>query len=174
MRPIAKRSTIPDVLRAWLIACGMAACPAWVLACGSSGSDGGPAPAPCTSAMVPPTVHLTVSGFQKCTCFNGIFPLTQSASGPVAEPDIWASAPIMGCPGQTEAAYLKFSIETNAFGIGIEDIGSDPGSGNGDFSPATGGACSPLSVRGGGSEAGNIDSFCPGNEDLYMSWSVGP
>jgi hypothetical protein len=81
--------------------------------------------------------------------------------------------PIMGCPGQTTPAYLKFSVDPNSFGLGITDQGSDPGSGNSDFAPVTSGKCSPFDVSGGGSRAGNITSFCPrSTEDLYMSWSV--
>lgn len=122
--------------------------------------------------MVPATVHMTVSGFSSCSCFNGTFALTKESQ--IASPNgtEWSSAPIMGCPGQKVPAYLKFSIDTNSFGAGITDQGSDPGSGNGDFSPATGGTCSPLHVTGGRATAGNINSFCPGTEDFQMSWSV--
>jgi len=78
----------------------------------------------------------------------------------------------MGCPGQTMPAYLKFS-DPDEFGIGITDLGSDPGSGNSDFSPVTSGTCSPFHLSGGGSTAGNINSFCPRTtEDDYMSWSI--
>jgi hypothetical protein len=122
--------------------------------------------------MVPATVHLTVAGFSKCSCFNGTFTLTNAT--PVANPGsmVWSSMPIMGCSGQTTPAYLKFSIDPNNFGIGITDQGSDPGSGDSDFAPVTSGTCSPFDLGGGGSRAGNINSFCPGTEDLYMTWSV--
>ncbi|HTQ41442.1 MAG TPA: hypothetical protein VMI75_01720 [Polyangiaceae bacterium] len=120
--------------------------------------------------MVPATVHLTVSGFSKCSCFNGSFTLTKESQIQSPDGSEWASMPIMGCPGQTTPAYLKFSLDP--FGIGITDQGSDPGSGDSDLSPVTGGTCSPFNLSGGGSTAGNINSFCPGTEDLYMSWSV--
>jgi hypothetical protein len=123
--------------------------------------------------MVPPTVHLTVSGFSKCSCFNGTFALTNMTLPTNPASMVWSSMPIMGCPGQTTSAYLKFSIEPNNFGIGIADQGSDPGSGNSDFAPVTSGTCSPLHLSGGRSTAGNITSFCPGSpEDVYMSWSI--
>jgi len=48
---------------------------AGLAACGSNGASG-PPPSPCTDAMVPATLHLTVSGFSKCSCFNGTFTLT--------------------------------------------------------------------------------------------------
>ncbi len=147
----------------------MAALPLWALACGS-GTSSGPPPSPCASSQVPATVHLSVSGFDKCSCFNGTFTLTQAST---AERQIWSSPAITGCPGQTEPAYLKLSVESGPFGIGICDQGSDPGSGNSDFSPVTGGSCSPFSLSGGASQAGNINSFCPGVEDLAMSWSAG-
>jgi hypothetical protein len=158
-------------IRAWL-ACAMATLPLWALACGSGGSSG-PPPSPCASSQVPSTVQLHVSGFDKCACFNGTFALTQATTGIIDEPQVWSSQPITGCPGQTDPAYLKLSVESGSFGIGICDQGSDPGSGNSDFSPVTGGSCSPFSLSGGGSRAGNINSFCPGVEDLYMSWSAG-
>lgn len=144
---------------------------AFLAACGSSGSSG-PPPSPCTDNMVPATLHLTVSGFSKCSCFNGTFTLTNPGTLPGNTAGVWTSMPIMGCPGQTQPAYLKFS-DPNDFGIGITDLGSDPGSGSSDFSPVTGGTCSPFHLGGGGSTAGNITEFCPGsNEDLYMSWSI--
>ena len=121
--------------------------------------------------MVPSTVHLTVSGFSSCTCFNGTFTLTQS-NVPPNPTGVWSSMPIMGCPGQKVPAYLKFSIDPNDFGIGITDQGSEPGSGDSDFAPATGGTCSPFHVNGGRSTAGNINTFCAGTEDLEMSWSI--
>jgi hypothetical protein len=121
---------------------------------------------------VPGTLHLTVSGFSKCSCFNGTFTLSNRVPvGNPSSPGVWSSMPIMGCPGQTTPAYLKFS-DPNEFGIGITDVGSDPGSGDSDFSPVTSGTCSPFHLSGGGSTAGNINSFCPGAEDLYMSWSI--
>ncbi len=69
-------------------------------------------------------------------------------------------------------AYLKFSIDPSAFGIGIADEESSPGSGESDFAPATGGTCSPLDVSGDGATTGNINAFCPGSEDEHMTWSV--
>ncbi len=157
-------------VRRWL-ACAIAFLPLGGFACGSSGGSSGPPPAPCASSQVPSTVHLTVSGFSKCTCFNGTFALVPE-TGFTTEPGIWSSAPITGCPGQGEPAYLKLSVQSGSFGIGICDQGSDPGSGNGDFSPTTGGTCSPFSLSGGRATAGNINSFCPGAEDLEMSWSA--
>lgn len=140
-------------------------------ACGSNGPSG-PPPSPCTDSMVPATLHLTVSGFSKCSCFNGTFTLTNRIVYGNAGGSVWTSMPIMGCPGQTQPAYLKFS-DANEFGIGITDMGSDPGSGASDFSPVTSGTCSPFQLSGGRSTAGNINEFCPGsNEDLYMSWSI--
>lgn len=143
-------------------------------ACGSSGGGGasGPAPEPCTSGMLPDTVQLTVTGFQQCSCFNGTFALTRQTA-PLTT-TTWASPPIMGCPGQSQTAYLEFSIAPNAFGVGVAAQGSDPGSGDSDFSPTRSGTCSPLSLNGGGSVAGNITSFCHGNdnEDEYFSWSL--
>jgi hypothetical protein len=144
---------------------------AGLAACGSNGPSG-PPPSPCTTAMVPATVHLTVSGFSKCSCFNGSFTLTKETQLGSPNGTEWSSMAIMGCPGQTTPAYLKFSIDPNSFGLGITDQGSDPGSGNSDFSPVTSGTCSPFDMSGGGSRAGNITSFCPSTEDLYMSWSV--
>jgi hypothetical protein len=123
--------------------------------------------------MVPATVHLTVSGFSKCSCFNGTFTLTKESQIQDPTGTTWSSMPIMGCPGQTTTAYLKFSLDP--FGIGITDQGSDPGSGNSDLAPVTSGTCSPFHLNGQGSTAGNITSFCGGSteaEDLYMSWSV--
>jgi hypothetical protein len=146
---------------------------AFVTGAAACGTNGGPPPSPCSNSMVPTTVHLTISGFAKCSCFNGTFTLSNVTLPANPAGQVWSSMPIMGCLGQTTPAYLKFSIEPNNFGIGITDQRSDPGSGNSDFSPATSGTCSPFHVSGGGSTAGNITSFCPGsNEDLYMSWSV--
>jgi hypothetical protein len=138
-------------------------------ACGSNG----PPPSPCTASAVPAALHLTVSGFTKCSCFNGTFTLTDlTTAGDPIVPGVWTSMPIMGCPGQTQPAYLKFS-DPSDFGIGITDVGSEPGSGSSDFSPVTSGTCSPFHLTGGASTAGNITEFCPGsNEDLYMSWSI--
>lgn len=150
-----------------LVAAGAA-----VVACGSSGGTSGPPPKPCTAQMVPATVHLTVSGFSKCSCFNGTFTLTKESMIESPNGTTWASMPIMGCPGQTSPAYLKLSIDPNDFGIGITDQGSDPGSGDSDFAPVTGGTCSPFSLTGGGSRAGNINGFCQSNEDEFMTWSV--
>lgn len=144
-------------------------------ACGSSGNGGssGPAPGACTSAMVPSTVHLSVLGFSKCGCFNGTFALTKQADPQEPSGYLWSSPAITGCPGQMDTAYLKFSIDPKAFGIGITGQSDEPDFGNSDFAPATGGSCSPLRVTGGGSRAGNINAFCPGVEDEYMTWSVG-
>ena len=161
---------MPSRMRCIVIAVALATD---LAACGSSGPSG-PPPSPCTGDMVPPTVHLSVSGFSRCSCFNGTFALTNPGTLP-ANPtsQVWSSMPVMGCPGQTTPAYLKFSNDPNSFGIGITDMGSDPGSGNSDFAPVTSGTCSPLQLSGAGSRAGNITSFCPGTpEDLYMSWTV--
>jgi hypothetical protein len=140
--------------------------------CGSNGSSG-PAPSPCTSAMMPSTAHLTVSGFSRCSCFDGTFTLTKEGDVQSPTGDVWSSMPITGCPGQTTTAYLKFSNDPNDFGLGITDQGSDPGSGNSDFAPVTGDTCSPFHVSGGASTAGNITAFCPGTpEDFDMTWSI--
>jgi hypothetical protein len=151
-------------------------------------ADGGVAFAPpCPLASLPSTLHLTVSGFTTCTCFNGTVTLTeQPASGD--NPPVWSSPAITGCPGQQDTAYLKFSstftgyydpatgeyVAASELGIGITDQGSDPDDGNSDYSPATSITCSPFAASGGGSTAGNIDSFCPGVEDEGMKWTIGP
>jgi hypothetical protein len=152
-------------------------------------ADGGVAVAPpCPLASLPSTLHLTVSGFTTCTCFNGTFTLTQAAAAGGDNPPVWSSQPITGCPGQQDTAYLKFSstftgyydpadgdyVVGSELGIGITDQESDPDDGNSDYSPATSVACSPFAASGGGSTAGNIDSFCPGVEDEGMKWTLGP
>jgi hypothetical protein len=119
---------------------------------------------------VPSTVHLTVSGFAKCSCFNGSFTLTKEMVSGNPAADGWASPPITGCPGQTDTAYLKFSLAP--FGLGVADLNSEPGSGNSDFAPVASGTCSPFSVSGLGAENGNITAFCPSVEDESMVWSV--
>lgn len=111
------------------------------------------------------TLELMVSGFVTCTCFDGVFELNRVKSNE------WASRPIHGCPGQTTTAFLKFSTGTE-LGLGVTDETSDPGSGNSDFAPATRETCSPFSISGGGSQAGNINAFCPGTEDENMKWTL--
>ena len=115
-------------------------------------------------------MHLTVSGFVTCACFNGSFSLTRETDAL----DSWASAPITGCPGQTDDAYLKMSFAAGAFGFGITGQDSEPGSGNSDFSPVGSGTCSPLALSGAGPQAGNIEAFCPGVESVHedIAWSV--
>jgi hypothetical protein len=152
-------------------------------------AEGGVAVAPpCPLTGLPSTLHLTVSGFTTCTCFNGTFTLTGAAASGGDNPPVWSSPPITGCPGQQDTAYLKFSSTlTGAYdpangdyvagaqlGIGITDQESDPDDGNSDYSPATSVTCSPFAASGGGSTAGNIDSFCPGVEDEGMKWTLGP
>lgn len=123
---------------------------------------------PCPASAFPQTIHLTVSGFVNCSCFNGTFTLTQQSS------TLWASDPITGCPGQNAPSYLKFSSD-HEFGIGITDKTSSPGSGDSNFSCATAAACSPLAVSGQASRAGNITGDCSSaSEDLKMSWSLAP
>jgi hypothetical protein len=149
-------------------------------------ADGSAAvPIPCATASAASTLHLTVSGFVTCTCFNGTFTLTKAADSE-DQPPVWSSPAITGCPGQETTAYLKLSdslsdsydstlnayVVHSELGVGITDDSSEPGSGNSDFAPATDVTCSPFAVSGGGSEAGNIDSFCPGTEDENMKWSV--
>jgi len=152
-------------------------------------TDGGVAVAtPCPLASLPSTLHLTVSGFTTCACFDGTFTLTEQTGAGGDNPPVWASPPITGCPGQQDTAYLKFSSTYTGYydptdgdyvveaelGIGITDATSGPGNGNSDYSPATSVACSPFAAGGDGSTAGNIDSFCPGIEDLSMKWTLGP
>jgi len=120
----------------------------------------------CPDVSVPTKLTATVSGFSECTCLNGVFTLTQTSDGE------WSSAAIVGCPGQTDPAYVKFTTSVSAPGLGITDMTSDPGSGNSDFAPVTTLSCAPFSVTGGGSQAGNINAFCPGSEDEQMRWTV--
>jgi hypothetical protein len=122
----------------------------------------------CTTPALPSTLHLTVTGLSKCSCFNGTFAMTQSEVGH----EEWASAAITGCAGQNGTAYLKFIDQDSLVGIGITDATSDPGSGNSDYAPASSATCSPLSIAGGGSQAGNINAFCPGTEDENLSWTL--
>jgi len=131
-----------------------------------SGSSSGSSSGSC--ATLPSTLRLTVSGFVTCSCFNGGFVLSAETSDPTEE--VWSSTPITGCPGQTDPAYLKFSLDPT--GLGITDESSDPGSGNSDYAPAESGTCSPFAYSGLGSQAGNITAFCPGTEDEQMTWSV--
>jgi hypothetical protein len=101
--------------------------------------------------------------------FNGTFTLTQSSPG------LWSSPAITGCPGQTVTAYLKYgdnSAGDPSNGFGVTGPGDSPGSGDSDFSPWQTVSCSPLQISGGGSQAGNINQFCPGVEDVYMNWSL--
>jgi hypothetical protein len=132
--------------------------------CASNGCTSQPQ---CTTPPLPSTLHLTVTGFVKCACFNGTFALTQESGQ-----EEWTSAAITGCPGQTGPAYLKFIDQASLVGIGITDATSDPGSGDSDYAPASSATCSPLAISGGGSQAGNIGGFCAGVEDESMSWTL--
>lgn len=157
------------------------------IACGSSSPS--PVTVPeCPGTTLPSTLQVTVSGFVTCKCFNGTFTLTESGTG------VWSSPAINGCPGQKQTAYLKLSASQMAtgggdglnggaspdagpyanIGFGITDSSSTPGYGNSDLAVPTSVTCSPLSIRGGGSRAGNITSFCPSAEDENMTWSIGP
>ena len=73
-------------------------------ACGSNGPSG-PPPSPCTTSMVPATVHLTVSGFSKCSCFNGSFALTKESQIESPDGTEWSSMPIM-----PEDLYMSWSV----------------------------------------------------------------
>jgi hypothetical protein len=156
-------------------------------ACGSSSPSPTTVPE-CPGTTLPSTLQVTVSGFDTCKCFDGTFTLTESGTG------VWSSAAINGCPGQTKAAYVKLSAPQMAsgggdglnggasadagpyanIGFGITDSTSTPGFGNSDLAVPTSVTCSPLSIRGGGARAGNINAFCPSTEDENMTWSVGP
>jgi hypothetical protein len=156
-------------------------------ACGSSSASTATVPE-CPGTTLPSTLQVTVSGFVTCKCFNGTFKLTENGTG------LWSSAAITGCPGQTQTAYLKLSTAQAAIGgsdglnggaspdagpyanigFGITDSESTPGYGNSDLSVPTSVTCSPLSIRGGGSRAGNLTSFCPSTEDENMTWSIEP
>jgi hypothetical protein len=152
--------------------------------CGSSSSPPSSSITECPGVTVPATLTLTVSGYASCTCFNGQFTLTE-ANGE------WSSAPITGCPGQSKTAYFKFTthpgtgdgvnggtpgVDAGAtyddLALGVTDANSIPGSGNSDLAPATAYTCSPLSIRGAGSRAGNITAFCPSAEDENMTWVI--
>jgi hypothetical protein len=152
----------------------------------SSSPDGSSALSiPCASANVPSTLRLTATGFTTCVCFNGAFALTRAA-GSSQQPPSWSSPAITGCPGQQDTAYFKLSASLSEeydpsnesyvvhaeLGLGITDEGSEPGSGNSDFAPATNVSCAPFAVHGAGSQAGNISAFCPGVEDESMQWSI--
>jgi hypothetical protein len=109
-----------------------------------------------------------------CRCFNGTFPLTKMASQ-----NVWSSPAINGCPGQTDTAFLELasdirvgSATQGGFGFGVAAAGSVPGSGNSDLAVPIAVTCSPFTASGGGSQAGNINAFCPGVEDEQMRWSV--
>jgi hypothetical protein len=125
---------------------------------------------------VPNQLHLTVTGFVNCGCFDGSFVLTRVAT--MYGHDVWSSPAITGCPGQTDPAFLELASGVQvgsgvpAFGFGIAAAGSVPGSGNSDLAVPTSVTCSPFAARGGGSEAGNINAFCPGIEDEQMTWSI--
>jgi hypothetical protein len=171
------RLALPWVLLACASACGSSS--------GASSSGGSSSVSECPDVTVPSTLKVTVTGFVTCTCFNGSFTLTESTPG------LWSSPAIRGCPGQTTTAYLKF---TNApatgdgldgvtpgfdagttygdLGFGIADAISTPGGGNSDLAVATGYTCSPFSVHGGGSKAGNTTAFCPSSEDERMAWVI--
>ncbi|HEY1694341.1 MAG TPA: hypothetical protein VGG39_19365 [Polyangiaceae bacterium] len=132
--------------------------------CASNGCTSAPQ---CTSPALPSTLHLTVTGLAGCPCLNGTFTLTQSGSQ-----EEWASAAITGCPGQTGPAYVKFIDQDSLVGIGFTNATSDPGSGDSDYAPASSATCSPLSITGGGSQAGNIGGFCSAGDDESMSWTL--
>ena len=143
---------------------------------GCTGGGGtGPAATPNTSdagdtaVCAPDTIHLTISGFTTCSCFNGTFTLTTSGPGE------WSSPPINGCPNQREPAFLKFVVGALGARLGIADATSVPGSGNSDDAPTTTYTCTPtFAAAGGGATAGNITDFCPSTEDEQMSWSLTP
>lgn len=124
-------------------------------------------PPQCGGAAIAANLRLALSGFDKCSCFNGTFTLTRGNDG------IWASAPIHGCPGQTTPAYLKLRTWEGGSAFGITDECSIPGAGWSDYSPATSMECAPFQAEGGRSVAGNINPFCPGSEDAAnMVWRV--
>jgi hypothetical protein len=173
--------TVSMRARTLLLSLPLAVCASLLAGCGGSGSTGSSQTlAQCqdAGAALPATLHLTVSGFSTCTCFNGTFTLTQEQG----QPADWTSQAITGCPGQQDTAYLKFADDVEVgsnppeleSGLGITDQTSDPGSGNSDFAPTQSVTCSPLSIHGGGSQAGNINAFCPGAEDENMSWTLTP
>jgi hypothetical protein len=158
---------------------------ALALACNSGGATSSMIPQ-CPGLSLPTALTLTVSGFTTCTCLNGTFPLLQSTTG------LWSSGSITGCPGQTQTAYFKLLADQSTIsgndglsggaaadagpdanvGIGITDAQSMPGSGDSDLSVATALTCSPFTVHGSGSRAGNINGFCSGGEDGAMVWSI--
>jgi hypothetical protein len=98
-----------------------------------------------------------------CSCFKGTFTLTQDTSGD------WSSAPITGCDGQTNAAYLRFSLQY--FGIGITDQTSTPCNGACEGFRVTGGTCSPLNLTGDPGCNGNNSGFCQ-ESITNMAWSL--
>jgi hypothetical protein len=168
--------------------------PGWILvavttaAC-SSNSSAPPAGIPqCPELTLPATLHLTVSGYTTCTCLDGSFTLTEASSGE------WVSPAIEGCQGQKTTAFFKLTAAESAIpvtdglnggaspdagsdtnvALGVTDAASAPGSGNSDFAVATSITCAPLSIRGGGSRAGNITTVCPSAEDEQMVWAIAP
>lgn len=126
----------------------------------------------CDSSQVPETLKATVSGFVKCSCFNGTFTMSRGADG------IWASAPITGCPGQTEDLYFKFNAsptpqEPNV-GFAISNQASVPGVVGADCADVTQANCGPFQVSGGGSCVTSVTDFCGPGEDYAMTWTITP
>ncbi len=171
------RLALPCLLLFGAVACGSSS--------GSPSSSSSSSVSECPGVTVPSSLKVIVSGYVTCTCLNGQFTLTESSAG------IWSSPAISGCPGQKTTAYLKFTNSPASgdgldgmnggaeagttyadLGFGVTDARSIPGGGNSDLALATGYSCSPFSVHGAGSKAGNITTVCPSAEDERMEWVI--